>query len=81
MVSYLENPYTSYGFSIIDEYTEDKQYLIQPLMRLILVKIQDGDRKDYQNLKEALEAHYKKNKIVNNVYLNTAGIIVIDCRR
>ena len=52
-----------------------------PIGRLINVKILKVVTDDvYKDLMEDLKSHYKKDTRVNNVYINNAGTIIIDCR-
>lgn len=52
-----------------------------PIGRLINVKILKAVTDDvYRDLEEDLESHYKNDRRVNNVYINNAGTIMIDCR-
>jgi hypothetical protein len=61
--------------------TKDGQYQVTPFGRLINVKILKVVSDDvYKDLEEDLESHYKNDKRVNDVYLNNAGTIMIDCR-
>jgi len=52
-----------------------------PVGRLINVKIMKAVSDDiYKKLQEDLMNHYKNDKRVNKVYINTVGTIMIDCR-
>ena len=83
-VGSLQKIYDVYG--ILDstgriKTTNDNQYQVMPVGRLINVKILKIVSDDiYKELKEDLENYYKDDKRVNNVYINKAGTIVIDCR-
>lgn len=83
-VESLQTTYDSYG--ILDgtdhiKTTTDGQYQVVPIGRLINVKILKAVNDDvYRDLEEDLESHYKNDRRVNNVYINNAGTIMIDCR-
>lgn len=83
-VQSLQTDYQSYGLAGgINELkvTSDSLYQVTPIGRLINVKILKEDNvKDYNDLIEDLKNHYKKDKRVNEVYLNNLGTIIIDCR-
>lgn len=83
-VEQLDSRYESYGvFGGIDDtkYTEDKEYKVFPMGRLINVRIERyADDDEYESLRKALESHYSKDSRVNRVYRNQAGTIMIDCR-
>lgn len=83
-VEKLQTTYQSYGmFGGIDDtkYTEDKEYKVFPMGRLINVRIEHyADDDEYESLRKALESHYSGDKRVNQVYRNQAGTIMIDCR-
>lgn len=83
-VEKLETTYESYGvLGGIDytRYTKDKEYIVFPMGRLIIVKIEHyADDNEYENLRKALESHYSSDKRVNQVYRNQGGTIAIDCR-
>jgi hypothetical protein len=52
-----------------------------PVGRLINVKIMEAvDNEVYKELEEDLKSHYKDDERVNDVYINNAGTIMIDCR-
>lgn len=83
-VTSLQTTYDSYGLLGGSEYaktTNDSLYTITPIGRLINVKIQKavGD-KDYEELRQDLEDHYKGDLRVKSVYICQAGTIMIDCR-
>jgi hypothetical protein len=83
-VESLQTTYDSYGILGGREYiksTSDGLYQVMPVGRLINVKILKAVSNDaYKELEEDLENHYKNDKRVNNVYINNAGTIMIDCR-
>lgn len=61
--------------------TEDKKYIIIPIGKLIIVKINNYvENEEYEKLKIKIERRYKNNKIVKNVFINGHGTITIDCR-
>lgn len=83
-VQSLETTYESYG--VLDgaehsKITSDSLYKITPIGRLINVKIQKvvGDD-EYEELKEDLKQHYEGDKRVTDVYINSGGTVMIDCR-
>jgi hypothetical protein len=84
-VEKLSTTYESYGlFGGIDHtrYTEDNDFKVTPAGRLINVRIEHvADEAEYENLREALESHYKGDSRVNQVYKCQGGTIMIDCRR
>lgn len=84
-VEKLSTTYESYGiFGGLDDtrYTEDKDYKVTPMGRLINVRIEHvADDAEYEDLREALESHYNGDTRVNQVYRCQGGTIMIDCRR
>lgn len=83
-VGSLQTTYTSYGVFGGKEHiklTSDEKYQVMPVGRLINVKIlKDVSNNDYKELQEDLKSHYKNDKRVNDVYINSIGTIMIDCR-
>jgi hypothetical protein len=83
-VNSLNTSVESYGLLRGEEYatkTSDGLYTIMPVGRLINVKIEKAVGADeYEELKSDIENHYKDDKRVNQVYINNAGTIMIDCR-
>ena len=83
-VESLSTTYQSYGVLNSTDYsktTKDGEYTITPIGRLINVKINKSvSSEEYEDLKKSLLSHYKGNSKVNNVYINNAGTIMIDCR-
>ena len=83
-VESLSTTYESYGLLGGSKYsttTSDGLYTVCPIGRLINVKIDKyATNKEYNELKEDLENHYKGNSRVNSVYICQAGTIMIDCR-
>lgn len=83
-VDSLQTRYKSYGvFGSKDniKITNDSNYQIMPIGRLINVKILEVVKDEvYQELKQEFELHYKDDKRVNKVYISNAGTIMIDCR-
>jgi len=82
---YVESLYTtyeSYGmFGGLERYTSDMEYKVMPIGRLVNVRIEEvATDKEYEELLEDLQKHYKGNSHVNNVYRCQAGTIMIDCR-
>lgn len=82
VVESLYTEYESYGmFGGKEEYTSDREYKIMPIGRLVNVCIErDASDKEYEDLLEDLQSHYKGNKHVNRVYRCQAGTLMIDCR-
>lgn len=82
-VEQLSSTYQSYGLQGLAEKrtTDDGQYSVTPMGRLIIVKIEEYVPDDkYESLRKDLERHYKNDKRVNKVYINQGGTVVIDCR-
>jgi hypothetical protein len=83
-VESLNSSYDSYGILGGTEHMKtstDGQYQVIPVGRLINVKILKPVTDDvYKDLEEDLASHYKNDKRVNDVYINNAGTIMIDCR-
>ena len=83
-VESLVTNYESYGILSGKENiktTENGEYQVMPIGRLINVKILKVVSDDvYKDLMEDLKSHYKKDTRVNNVYINNAGTIIIDCK-
>jgi hypothetical protein len=84
LVNSLSTTIESYGLLGGKEYakkTSDGLYTIMPMGRLINVKIEKVvDADEYEELRSDLEDHYKNDERVNQVYINNAGTIMIDCR-
>lgn len=83
-VEKLHTSYRSYGLlggMDYTKYTEDKEYKVFPIGRLINVRIERyADDDEYEILRKALESHYSGDSRVNQVYRNQGGTIMIDCR-
>jgi hypothetical protein len=83
-VESLQTTYDSYGILGGREHiksSSDGLYQVMPIGRLINVKILKAVSDEvYKELEEDLENHYKNDKRVNDVYINNAGTIMIDCR-
>ena len=83
-VDELQTTYESYGLiGGMDhiKYTNDKDFKVTPIGRLVIVRIEhNADDKEYNELQKALESHYSSDSRVNRVYRNQGGTIVIDCR-
>jgi len=84
LVESLQTTYNSYGILGGKKHikiTSDSLYQVIPVGRLINVKILKVVNDDfYKELEEDLANHYKNDKRVNDVYINNAGTIMIDCR-
>jgi hypothetical protein len=83
-VESLETTYDSYGaIGGMDymKFTEDGKYQIFPMGRLINVKIlEDVPQSEYEDLREDLENYYEGDERVNQVYICSAGTVMVDCR-
>jgi len=83
-VDSLQTTYDSYDMLGGKEHiktTTDGQYQVMPIGQMINVKILKVVSNDvYKELEEDLKSHYKGDKRVNDVYINNAGTIMIDCR-
>ena len=82
-VGQLSTTYQSYGLQGLSKKktTKDSKYSVTPMGRLIIVKIEEyATDKEYESLRKDLERHYKKDRRVNQVYINQGGTVVIDCR-
>lgn len=82
-VESLETSYESYGLAGLKytKTTESGLYKVTPMGRLINVKILEVvENEVYEDLKEDLKSHYRKDKRVNDVYINQGGTIMLDCR-
>ena len=82
VVESLYTEYESYGlFGGKEEYTSDREYKVMPIGRLVNVRIEhEATDKEYEDLLEDLQSHYKGNSHVNQVYRCQAGTLMIDCR-
>lgn len=82
VVESLYTEYESYGmFGGKEEYTSDREYKVMPIGRLVNVRIErEATDKEYEDLLEDLQSHYKGNRHVNQVYRCQAGTLMIDCR-
>lgn len=80
---FAQSEYNSYSlFDIHSRFTKDSTYRITPMGRLIIIKNEKGgDSIFYNKLQKEIEKHYKGDERVNEVYINTSGTVVIDCRR
>lgn len=80
-VEQLETTYQSYGLQGEPRYTSDGEYRIMPIGRLINVRKEKLDGgPSYEDLKDILKSHYKGDNRVNDVFINSYGTIMIDCR-
>lgn len=81
-VESLYSEYESYGLlGGTPELTKNEKYQVFPLGRLINVKIMTYvEDSVYEQLCKELEAHYKNDSRVSDVYISQAGTIMIDCR-
>jgi hypothetical protein len=82
VVESLYDTYESYGLlGGTEKYTSDREYKVFPIGRLVNVRIEHYASKDeYENLRMAIEKHYKNNNKVRDVYICGGGTIMIDCR-
>lgn len=82
-IEQLSSTYQSYGLQGASEkrYTKDGKYGVFPIGRLVNVRIEEYATQDeYESLRKDIDRHYKKDRRVNQVYINQAGTIMIDCR-
>lgn len=84
-VENLHSIYSSYGLlggGRYAEYAENGKYKIEPVGRLINVRIEEyfTSRDEYEDLRKSLERHYSRDSRVNSVYICGAGTVMIDCR-
>lgn len=83
-VDKLTTTYESYGLSGSrhSEMTPDNEFFIEPLGRMIIVRHgKPLTEEQREKVRKSLERHYKGDKRVNEVFINKAGAIVVDCRR
>jgi hypothetical protein len=79
MLDEVYEHYDAFGSEATE--TSDGQFTVTPIGRLIIVKINSyATDITYTDVKEALENHYRSNRKVNEIYINTGGTITIDCR-
>lgn len=78
---YYVNKLKTYKSLVESEKTTDYKYTVSVIGRLITVKKNDYTGEPYSTIKDALKYHYRDNYSVNDVFLNNAGTITIDCRR
>lgn len=81
-IDMLDEVYERYdAFGSKSTETSDGKFTVTPIGRLIIVK-KNSFATDitYTDVKEALEKHYRSNRKVNEIYINTGGTITIDCR-
>ena len=64
------------------KFTEDGNYQIIPIGRMVAVKIlsEGHTYNDYESLMKNLKKHYKDNSVIHGIYINNGGTITIDCR-
>lgn len=82
-VDQLTTTYSSYGLQGLSDkrFTEDHKYGVAPMGRLVIVRIEEyAPSSEYEKLCKTLKKHYKGDHRVNQVYINQAGTVVIDCR-
>ena len=81
---YVNSLYTThnrYALNSAPTYTHDKLYKVQPIGRLINVRIEkDATDKEYEDLAKDLMKYYEGNDRVHDIYICRAGTIMIDCR-
>jgi hypothetical protein len=72
--------YDAFGSKAAD--TSDGKYTVTPMGRLIIVKKKTYNTDvTYEDVKSALENHYKNTYKVKDVFLNNGGTVTIDCRK
>ena len=83
-VEQLSTQYESYGILAGDRHkvlTSDGKYQVMPVGRLINVKILEVVEDDtYRSLRDDLASHYRGDQAVRDVYIASAGTVMIDCR-
>lgn len=83
-VDCLETKYESYGLLGGMKHrtlTDDGEYAITPIGRLINVRIEKPvEVEEYEELKNDLKNHYDGDNRVNDVYICGGGTVMIDCR-
>lgn len=73
--------YDAFGNHSTDVVCGSTPYRVSPMGRLIIVKIDKYvPDSEYEKLRKSLERRYKKDKRVNQVYINRSGTVVVDCR-
>lgn len=82
LVKGLETTYESYGLIGVAKFQQESEhYVAIPFGRMIGVNYTDKVKKiNYDKLLKVLQRHYKGRKVVNNIFINEAGSITIDCR-
>lgn len=77
-----ESSYNSYdAFGKKQKETSDGVFLVTPMGRMIVVKIQKPSQADYDSTLKYLEQRYSKKYYVKDIFKNNGGTITIDCRR
>lgn len=61
--------------------TSDGNYTVTPMGRLIVVKKKSYNKTTYEEIKGALQKHYKNKYKVKDFFINNGGTITIDCRK
>jgi hypothetical protein len=73
--------YDAYGKHSTSVVCGNTIYNVSPMGRLIVVKINKYvPSSEYEKLSKSLERRYKNDNRVNDVYINRAGTVVVDCR-
>lgn len=83
-VTELENPGKIYAIKTAAKHgqrTTCGKYRVQPLGRMVNVKIMQGvPVVDYEILKNDLAAHYADDPRVKRVFISQLGTVMVDCR-
>jgi hypothetical protein len=80
MLDKVYERYDAFGSKAAD--TSDGKYTVTPMGRLIIVKKKTYNTDvTYEEVKSALENHYKNTYKVKDVFLNNGGTVTIDCRK
>lgn len=69
------------GSKTDSETTSDGNYIVTVLGRLVIVKKNTITGPSYNEVRDALYAHYLSNSIVKDVFINNGGTVTIDCRK
>ena len=69
------------GSKTDSETTSDGNYIVTVLGRLVIVKKNTITGPSYNEVRDALYAHYRSNSIVKDVFINNGGTVTIDCRK
>ena len=79
MLDKIYESYDVFGGRASD--TSDGNYTVTPMGRLIVVKKKSYNKTTYEEIKGALQKHYKNKYKVKDIFINNGGTITIDCRK